>query len=43
MNLDDWLTHISEQHWQSMVLGLERMYEMLERLDLWEPPFRESS
>ena len=40
MTLDAWLEHISEQHWQTMVLGLERMHDMLDRLDLRKPPFR---
>lgn len=39
MNLEDWLTHISGQNWQTMVLGLERMHAMLDRMALRNPPF----
>ncbi len=39
MNLDAWLDHISRQHWETMDLGLERMHDMLERLNLTRPPY----
>jgi len=35
--LDDWLTHIAGQHWQSIDMGLERMQAMVARMHLSRP------
>lgn len=36
-NLQGWLSFISEQHWQTMDLGLDRMQEMVARMKLAPP------
>jgi len=36
-DLDDWLAYISEQHWQSIDMGLQRMQDMVARLNLQQP------
>lgn len=36
-DLDDWLTYIAEQHWQTIDMGLQRMQDMVTRLNLQQP------
>ena len=39
-DLEGWLTYIEKQHWQTIDMGLQRMQEMVERLDLHKPASR---
>ncbi|MCR9258289.1 MAG: Mur ligase family protein [Pseudomonadaceae bacterium] len=36
-DLDGWLAYISEQHWQTIDMGLQRMQDMVTRLNLHSP------
>ncbi|XOV81849.1 MAG: bifunctional folylpolyglutamate synthase/dihydrofolate synthase [bacterium] len=36
-DLDGWLTYITQQHWQTIDMGLQRMQQMVERLNLQQP------
>jgi dihydrofolate synthase / folylpolyglutamate synthase len=36
-DLDGWLAYISEQHWQTIDMGLRRMQAMVNRLNLQQP------
>ncbi|MGK0223740.1 MAG: dihydrofolate synthase/folylpolyglutamate synthase, partial [Limisphaerales bacterium] len=35
--LEDWLTHIDGRNWQTVDMGLDRIIEMLERLNIQKP------
>lgn len=36
-DLDSWLEHIASAHWQAIDMGLQRMQDMVERLQLHKP------